>query len=527
MHFVCEQCQTRYVVADEKVRQRILKIRCKTCQGTINIREPNAVAAGQRVTAPVVAVQAMAMGHSQSGLRVTAPVVAVQAMAMGQSQAGFRPSVMRPAVSLAPQLPPPVPPPPPAMRAIAKTPGWFMAVNRQQFGPIPQIEVARKVLNAREDDELLIWREGLGEWKDPKLVEEIQADVASLRRSLTPLPALAPSRPPPMPPPRPSMAISVVAPAAEPGADDTQNILLSDLEPLFPALPPAPLAPAGIAVVRPIRPTGRVTRSTLSELTQLALPALTRRPALRFLMAGVVVVVLVGLAVLVLSTYPTKKKSDQALVVVRAETRRDPSDFEEPIQKRAPGIHANLRASAPLGEEPATRGVRPRITRLAQAPSAKPTGLLPSGTRLEPEAFQPAAALGPASTRNPRNPWRGLQGGLSERVVEALPASQATRRPDVNIPPSKIAAVVQQRETQNAIKQCHERGMKSGGMARSGRIDVSVQVGTSGLARSVDIQSSRFAGIAPCLQKAIQQWRFPRGGDAYAIEFPLILQGSH
>src|SRR5690242_19437242 len=39
MKFSCERCKTRYSIADERVRGKILKIRCKTCSAVISVRE--------------------------------------------------------------------------------------------------------------------------------------------------------------------------------------------------------------------------------------------------------------------------------------------------------------------------------------------------------------------------------------------------------------------------------------------------------------------------------------------------------
>src|SRR5436309_246419 len=39
MKFQCERCKTRYSIADEKVRGKILKIRCKTCEAVITVRD--------------------------------------------------------------------------------------------------------------------------------------------------------------------------------------------------------------------------------------------------------------------------------------------------------------------------------------------------------------------------------------------------------------------------------------------------------------------------------------------------------
>src|SRR5204862_8159333 len=42
MKFVCERCHTKYSIADDKVRGKVLKVRCKTCQNVITVREAGA-----------------------------------------------------------------------------------------------------------------------------------------------------------------------------------------------------------------------------------------------------------------------------------------------------------------------------------------------------------------------------------------------------------------------------------------------------------------------------------------------------
>lgn len=40
MRFACENCQTRYTLADEKIRGRVLKIRCRQCSVVMVVRDP-------------------------------------------------------------------------------------------------------------------------------------------------------------------------------------------------------------------------------------------------------------------------------------------------------------------------------------------------------------------------------------------------------------------------------------------------------------------------------------------------------
>ncbi|HET9621520.1 MAG TPA: zinc-ribbon domain-containing protein, partial [Kofleriaceae bacterium] len=39
MKFLCDRCNTRYSIGDERVRGKILKIRCKHCSNVITVRE--------------------------------------------------------------------------------------------------------------------------------------------------------------------------------------------------------------------------------------------------------------------------------------------------------------------------------------------------------------------------------------------------------------------------------------------------------------------------------------------------------
>src|SRR5438034_7240537 len=37
--FLCDRCRTRYSIGDDRVRGKILKIRCKNCANVITVRE--------------------------------------------------------------------------------------------------------------------------------------------------------------------------------------------------------------------------------------------------------------------------------------------------------------------------------------------------------------------------------------------------------------------------------------------------------------------------------------------------------
>src|SRR5262245_26274567 len=53
MKFLCGGCRTKYQISDEKIRGKILTIRCKKCGAKILVRESLAREAGGTAVAPI------------------------------------------------------------------------------------------------------------------------------------------------------------------------------------------------------------------------------------------------------------------------------------------------------------------------------------------------------------------------------------------------------------------------------------------------------------------------------------------
>src|SRR5438105_3355975 len=123
MKFVCDRCSTKYSIADDKVRQKILKIRCKTCGNVITVRE----------------VGAPAVSAAPAGLRpADLPGDEFEEDLATRIDARVRAKSI-PAAS----LPPPVPP---SVRAAADTADWHMAIEGEQEGPMTRAELVRRLL---------------------------------------------------------------------------------------------------------------------------------------------------------------------------------------------------------------------------------------------------------------------------------------------------------------------------------------------------------------------------------------------
>ena len=147
MKFVCDRCQTRYSIADEKVRQRILRIRCKTCSNVITVQ------AGEVVAGP----QDASMRHVSAGWAGSA-------------------AASRPASKLA--------------RAPEGRREWYVAVDGEEHGPLSCADAAKYIVRLKPEQSVHIWKEGMDGWKRPKDVAIIAKEISVLR--LAPVASAAP-----------------------------------------------------------------------------------------------------------------------------------------------------------------------------------------------------------------------------------------------------------------------------------------------------------------------------------------------
>lgn len=157
MKFSCERCATRYSIGEDKVRGKILKIRCKTCGNIVVVREATG------------AVQAAAGAVASVG-------------AAPQSVGAPPPAAAPPRQPTEPRVQPPA----------AQRPGidWYIAIKGKQHGPAKKDDVARLVREGTITERTYVWNESMTAWQRLRDVPEL----ASL------LSATAAVRPPPPPP---------------------------------------------------------------------------------------------------------------------------------------------------------------------------------------------------------------------------------------------------------------------------------------------------------------------------------------
>src|SRR5689334_5837081 len=138
MKIVCDACQAKYSISDDKVQGKVFKIRCKKCSNIIVVRG----GAGAAEPAP-------------------APAVEKDTRVYDYGYEGGGPA---------------------ADEAV-----WHVVINQDQVGPMTAAEVQQRFSAGEIDAETYIWREGFSDWQPLTQVEAF----ASLAQGA---PAAAPGR---------------------------------------------------------------------------------------------------------------------------------------------------------------------------------------------------------------------------------------------------------------------------------------------------------------------------------------------
>lgn len=137
MKFLCDRCKTRYSIGDDRVRGKILKIRCKNCANVITVREGMDADAGADA----------APGRSKKNTTMAPLPVETSARATGAQSAlgqAFQSAMTKP---------------PPALEE-----EWYVSIDGEQSGPFSLAEAQRWVTAKPFDADLHCWSEGFDDW---------------------------------------------------------------------------------------------------------------------------------------------------------------------------------------------------------------------------------------------------------------------------------------------------------------------------------------------------------------------------
>ena len=131
MKIVCDACQAKYSISDDKVQGKVFKIRCKKCSNIIVVR--GGAGASEAAPAP-----------QEKDTRV---------YDYGYDGGGGAPA--------------------------ADDAVWHLVINQDQVGPLTVAEVQQRFASGEVDGETFTWREGFADWLPLSQVDTFAALVAS------------------------------------------------------------------------------------------------------------------------------------------------------------------------------------------------------------------------------------------------------------------------------------------------------------------------------------------------------------
>src|SRR4051812_7173977 len=117
MKIVCDACQAKYSISDDKVQGKVFKIRCKKCSNIIVVR--GGAGAAEPAPAPAQEKDTRVYDYGYEG---------------GDHAPAGDESV------------------------------WHVVINQDQVGPMTAVEVQQRYSAGEIDSETYIWREGFADW---------------------------------------------------------------------------------------------------------------------------------------------------------------------------------------------------------------------------------------------------------------------------------------------------------------------------------------------------------------------------
>src|SRR3954466_3761825 len=117
MKIVCDACQAKYSISDDKVQGKVFKIRCKKCSNIIVVR--GGAGAAEPAPAPQQEKDTRVYDYGYEG---------------GDHAPAGDDAV------------------------------WHVVINQDQVGPMTAVEVQQRFAGGELDSETYIWREGFSDW---------------------------------------------------------------------------------------------------------------------------------------------------------------------------------------------------------------------------------------------------------------------------------------------------------------------------------------------------------------------------
>lgn len=572
MKFLCGSCRTKYQISDEKVRGKILTIRCKKCGAKILVRESMA-RQSHRAGSPALAPVADAAGVNTATTRTGGSAALAAAYEAGMESSIGSDSEDMP-TSIAPV---------PTDAGLAGF-EWYVAIDGQQHGPYAFAELVGKVQRGEIIGRHYVWHDGMGDW----------ARVRDTKDLLPYLGQKGPKSTPPPPPPAEkgadvldissglpvsttSAQDEIEAPPEDISDEDTtqahQQDVVDEVESMEPdngevqpsepatTVDPEPTHPqvgGSAAIAMKTIPEGAVSldpgEDIFANVPRASEEELVRRESTKFFVAaagvtnekkrnrlGTVIGLAAALGLLVfvgLWAGGIIKMSLPGIGNPFAGAKETTAVLQDTGDVEDDGNYALLVEGVKIGPAEGARSARrrrPKAERGRRHRSVNDKGPLqglPSeyideeeaDTRSGPRSLD-TRRLNDTPSVSIRAPGTRLQAPEGLRDISGPQAEVDIPPPDVEaLDATTIQRVVSSKTS--SVRLCYERSLKAQERLQ-GKLQVSIVVNPSGRVTQARIISPAFKGsvVGKCIQGSIKNWRFPRfAGRAQEIELPFVFQ---
>lgn len=179
MKFLCGSCRTKYQISDQKVRGKILTIRCKKCGAKIMVRESLSRDTG--ATTAVAPVAERTEVEVQSRAAAPAPAqTGGAALAHAYNEAmGARPGESD-------DMPTSIAPVPANLEMAGVE--WYVAIDGEQLGPFAFAEIVRKVSDEQVIGRHYVWHDGMDGWNRVRDIPDLATYLPSEKKKAAPPP---------------------------------------------------------------------------------------------------------------------------------------------------------------------------------------------------------------------------------------------------------------------------------------------------------------------------------------------------
>lgn len=554
MKFVCDKCKTKYSIADDKVRRKVLKIRCKNCANVIIVREA--------VSSRAAAAGGGALGQAFEG-----------AFSQKKPPAKKRPVVPQPPM-IGSTLPkssasldmPDGDPFAEEQTVLSEVPNmaiaeeeqidWYLAVDDHQYGPMSFAELCSRVKRgeARSEtgEEAHVWHDGFDDWQE-----------------VTKVPELRHYAPPPTPKARSGVwrvSAMGVTPAYPSSAADSQvqpgpyrMPPQMNQDTTIPSLPPAPGQMGGgtgqLPQVpphqRPVAGTGQLPQfqqqhpNLMQQMDHnsqmIALAAMEQQIAaaaahavaaspgtmslpvqqaartpiwLKVAAIGGIGCMLLGVATMIYFIFYYGPPEHRERMRPSEATHLNTVAMT-PVTPKQAVVPA---AAVDAGDEPSGPSISVSMTERAVkvAPSKGRSHKGSAATKTKPEN-------GDKKLSEKERRLLAMYGpGAGEKAIPVA-TRKAAAKPFKQISASQVGKVYNRNA--RSLSACYDKALKRDDSITELRGEVTVDIGDTGIVRNVTVKAGNNHFLVTCLTRSIKRWNFPAQG-AQTIVFPLFFRSS-